>query len=66
MGARGMSGAQLASFLMFESAFTRELIGLGYRDAMARKDELLAFIGGEELEQTIMVPALHGLFDQGH
>lgn len=66
MGARGMSGAQLASFLMFESGFTRELIGLGYRDAMARKDELLRFLSGQDLEQTIMVPALRGMFDKGH
>jgi len=66
MGARDMSGAQLASFLMFEASFTRELIELGYRDAMARRDELLGFLGGQELAQTIMVPALRGMFDRDH
>jgi NTE family protein len=58
MGARGTAGAQLASYLMFESTFTQELIALGARDAMARSDELLAFLGGEQLERTIMLPVL--------
>jgi len=58
MGARGTAGAQLASYLMFESGFTRELIDLGFKDAHARRDELLAFLGGEALAQTIMLPAL--------
>jgi NTE family protein len=58
MGARGPGGAQLASFLMFEAGFTRELIELGYQDAMRRSAELLAFLGGVQPEQTIQVPAL--------
>jgi NTE family protein len=58
MGARGTAGAQLASYLMFESGFTRELIDLGFKDAHARRDELLGFLGGQALEQTIILPQL--------
>jgi len=35
---------RLLSFLLFEKAYTRELIALGYRDAMAVKDELRDFV----------------------
>ncbi len=40
---------RLLSFLLFEQAYTRELIDLGYRDAMKVKDELLDFVNGAEV-----------------
>ena len=44
-GAQAHGGAALASYLLFESPYTRELIELGAADAMARRDELIAFFG---------------------
>ncbi len=43
MGATNGGGADLASYLLFESCYTRELIALGHEDAMRRRDELVAF-----------------------
>ena len=38
-------GAALASYLLFEPGYTRELIRLGVADTMARRDEVLDFFG---------------------
>lgn len=51
---RGIGGKRakenrLLSFLLFEKAFTRDLIDLGYRDAMQVKDQLLDFVNGAEV-----------------
>jgi NTE family protein len=36
--------AALASYLLFESGYTQELIALGYADTMRRRDEVIDFI----------------------
>jgi NTE family protein len=41
-------GAALASYLLFEAPYTRELIALGLKDTMARRDEVLAFFAWKE------------------
>jgi NTE family protein len=35
----------LASYLLFESGYTRELLALGRSDTFARRDEVMAFFG---------------------
>ncbi len=45
VGATRNSGSNLLSYLLFEKSFCRELIKLGYKDTMARKDDLMAFLG---------------------
>jgi NTE family protein len=42
-GASDVRGAELASYLMFEGVYTRELITLGYADALRQREQLLAF-----------------------
>ena len=49
IGGRRHRENRLLSYLLFEREFTRELMDLGYRDAMAVKDELLAFVTGEDV-----------------
>ena len=53
IGGRDASGFQLASYLTFESGYTRALIELGYRDAMEARAALQAFMEGEKLPQVM-------------
>ena len=52
MGALNTGGGQLMSYLLFQDSYTRELIALGYQDAMKRSDDLLAFLGGFTVDST--------------
>lgn len=44
VGATRGGGATLTSYLLFEPAYCRALIALGYKDTMARRDEILRFL----------------------
>jgi NTE family protein len=56
LGASSNSGMQLVSYLLFESGFTRALLDMGYRDAMAMEDELRAFLYDQPMA-TLYAPA---------
>ena len=43
--AQSTSGAALASYLLFEADYTRELIDMGRSDTFARRGEVEAFFG---------------------
>ena len=44
-GALTRRGSNLVSYLLFEKAYCRALIQLGYEDSMRRKDDLMEFLG---------------------
>jgi len=48
LGATRTGGATLTSYLLFEPAYCRALIALGYKDTMARREEILRFISAEK------------------
>jgi NTE family protein len=52
MGAANPGGGALLSYLLFEGGYTRELIALGYADAMLRRDELYGFVTSESCRAT--------------
>jgi NTE family protein len=64
LGALNYGGRQLVSYLLFESGYTRELIQLGYDDAMLRKTELLAFMEGAPLASPTGIVGWQDLSDE--
>jgi NTE family protein len=57
IGGRGASGLQLPSYLMFESGYTRDLIKLGYDDAMEARSQLMGFMSGEKVPAVPVMAA---------
>jgi NTE family protein len=47
LGGTEGTGANLLSYLLFDWHYCRELIALGFSDAMTRRDEIAAFLGGD-------------------
>ncbi len=45
IGAMKRGGANVLSYLLFDRAYCRALMRLGYQDAIARKSEILKFLG---------------------
>jgi NTE family protein len=50
------TGANLTSYLLFQPGFIRALIALGYADAMARREELEAFLAGSAPSFVPLLP----------
>ena len=56
LGSTEGTGASLLSYLLFDRRYTRALLDLGYRDAMARRDEIDAFLARGGLRYQPLFP----------
>ena len=52
IGATERRGAALASYLLFESSYTRALIELGQIDTLSRRNEVLKFFGVDDADNA--------------
>lgn len=59
-----VKGAALASYLLFESGYTSELMALGYADAQKQRDEVCSFFHWKDPLKT-QPPAADGLPNRG-
>lgn len=55
-GTKG-TGSNLLSYLLFDRHYCRALMALGHADAMARRDEIDAFLGGDDPGFVPIFPA---------
>ncbi len=46
IGATGHAGEDLLSYLAFEPVYIQRVMDLGFADAMARRDDIVAFLAG--------------------
>ncbi|MFP3874894.1 MAG: patatin-like phospholipase family protein [Thiohalophilus sp.] len=53
IGAYRSDGSDLVSYLLFERAYTRRLIDLGYQDTMDKKHELMQFLDVDRMIQQM-------------
>jgi NTE family protein len=51
-----VKGAALASYLLFESGYTSELMALGYADAQKQRTEMCAFFGWTDPQAPPVLP----------
>lgn len=59
IGAYRADGSDLVSYLLFERAYTRRLIELGYQDTMEKKHDLLQFLNVDQMIQEMASRAGH-------
>ena len=57
VGATRRGGSTLLSYVLFERGYCRALIRLGYKDTIARKEELLSFLGCETHKSEVPAAA---------
>jgi len=57
LGATEGTGANLLSYLLFDRQYCRELLAMGYEDALARRDEIEAFLTGDRASYLPLFPA---------
>jgi NTE family protein len=57
LGSTEGTGASLLSYLLFDKRYTRALLDLGYRDAIARREEVDAFLARGGLRYEPLFPA---------
>jgi NTE family protein len=56
LGSTEGTGASLLSYLLFDRRYTKALIDLGFQDAMARRDEIDAFLAADALRFEPLFP----------
>jgi len=64
LGALNYGGSQLLSYLLFESGYTRELIQLGYEDAMERRESLMDFMDGQPISSPAGITGWRDLSEE--